>query len=99
MGVSYRVSGSGAGRTTYPLFPLKRQVYPHGRARAGGYLARGFVKGHGLELPLIVVIDGLEDGLGVGQNGQGVAADVHNDAPAVPVARRHASEPGFRPSG
>lgn len=74
----------------------QRPIYPDGLVRTGCYLARGFVKGDGLEAATVIVVDGVQDGAGVGEDGECVSSNVRSDALAIPVSRRDSLEASFR---
>lgn len=73
----------------------QRSIYPDGLVRTCCYLARIFVKGDGFEAATVIVVDGVQDGTGVGEDGEGISSDVCNDALAIPVSRRDSLEASF----
>ncbi len=62
----------------------QRSVYPDSSICTCGYLPRGLVKGNGLKLATVVVVDGLQDGGGVGEDGEGISSNIDDDPLAVP---------------
>lgn len=77
---------------------------------ADGYLARGFVERNGLERLVVVIVYGLQEGIGVTKDRKGVACDVGLDDkkpsqqttprvlrdPTLTVTRRESQQPVAR---
>jgi len=62
------------------ILPLPEwPVHPHGCVRACRYLAGDFVEGDSLERLVVVVVDRLQQGIMVAEDGEGIAGNIGLD--------------------